>query len=80
MEEPTAIGPHVEAAHAAEIHVPPPSYWPPILAIGLSAAIAGLAIRQWVWIVGLIICVVAISGWLRELGRDIVEAPDEPEF
>jgi cytochrome c oxidase subunit IV len=80
MEEPMAIGPHVDAGHSAEIHLPPPSYWPPILAIGISAAIAGLAMRPWVWIGGLVICVIALSGWLRELGRDIVEAPTEPEF
>ena len=79
MEEPTALGPHTSVEHS-DIHLPPPSFWPPILAIGISMAIAGIAMRPWVWILGLIICVIALSGWLRELGRDIAEAPAEPEF
>lgn len=79
MEEPTALGPHTAGVHAAEHHLPPPSIWPVLTAIGVSMAITGLAIRPWVWVLGLVICAVTISGWLRELGRDLVEAPREPE-
>jgi cytochrome c oxidase subunit I len=78
-EEPTAVYPNEHAEHH-EIHLPPPSYWPVVMAIGLSAGLAGIVINPFVWIAGAVIVVVALSGWLRELARDIMEAPSEPEL
>jgi hypothetical protein len=40
----------VTAAEIAAIHMPPPSYWPLVLAFGILAMIAGLLI-SWVMIV-----------------------------
>jgi len=61
------------------IHVPPPSYWPITLAIGAAMALAGIVIHPLVWIVGIIVVLVALAGWLLELGHDLRIAPSEPE-
>jgi len=52
---------------------------PLILAIGIAASIAGLVISPVVWIGGLVVVVVALAGWFREIGQDILEAPADIE-
>ncbi|HXT36914.1 MAG TPA: cytochrome c oxidase subunit 4 [Chloroflexota bacterium] len=77
MSEPT--GPIPAEEEEPHIHLPPPSYWPIILAIGTAMALAGIVIYPAVWIVGIIVALVALAGWLRELGHDLAVAPSEPE-
>ena len=77
MYEKAAVGPHEPGEHV-EHHLPPPSFMPLILAIGIAASLAGLVIAPVVWIVGLGVVIVALAGWFREIGQDILEAPDEP--
>jgi len=79
MYEQTAVGPHGPEEHG-EHHLPPPSFMPLILAIGIAASIAGLVISPVVWIVGLAVVVVALAGWFREIGQDILEAPADIEI
>jgi cytochrome c oxidase subunit 1 len=71
-----AVGPHTHGEHG-EIHLPPPSYWPVVMAIGITAALAGIVINTFVWIAGVLIILVALSGWMIELGRDLKTAPDD---
>jgi cytochrome c oxidase subunit 1 len=54
------------------IHLPSPSYWPIVLAFGLPIAAYGLIFSLWLALVGAIIVVGAIYGW-------IMEPPDDPD-
>ena len=77
MSEPTGTVPvEDEEPH---IHLPPPSFWPIVLAIGTAMALAGIVIHPAVWIVGIVVFLVALAGWLRELGQDLAVAPSKPE-
>lgn len=49
-----------------DIHLPPPSYWPIVLAFGFSAIVAGLALSLALTIMGVIITLVAVIGWVIE--------------
>ena len=62
-----------------EAHVSPPSYWPIVTAFGLALALGGIIIYPAVWVAGIVITVVAIAGWLRDVGHDLSTAPTEPE-
>ncbi|HWE62802.1 MAG TPA: cytochrome c oxidase subunit 4 [Chloroflexota bacterium] len=77
-EQPTPVGPSSHDEHSA-IHLTPPSYWPIVMAVGIAAALSGVVINTFVWIAGVLIILVALAGWMQEVGRDIQMAPDEPE-
>lgn len=49
-----------------EIHLPAPSYWPIVLAFGLTLIAAGVVSTIIVSIVGVIVLLVAIAGWTLE--------------
>jgi cytochrome c oxidase subunit 1 len=51
-----------------DIHMPPPSYWPIILAFGLSCIMGGLALNLSLAIIGVIITLVSAIGWVIEPG------------
>lgn len=59
-----ALHPH------SEVHVVPPTWQPLILAIGITLVLAGIAVTPIMWIVGAVICIIAIVNWLGELRRD----------
>jgi cytochrome c oxidase subunit 1 len=66
-EHPERAGEHGED-HA--IHLPPPSYWPLVLAVGISLALAGMVISVAVVVVGLVIMVVALVALVRDARRE----------
>lgn len=49
-----------------DIHLPPNSYWPIILAFGFTLIIGGAALSIAVTIVGAIITLVSAIGWVIE--------------
>jgi len=49
-----------------DIHLPPNSYWPIILAFGFALIVGGAALSIAVTIVGVIITLVAAIGWVIE--------------
>ena len=49
-----------------DIHLPPNSYWPIILALGFSLIVGGAALSIAVTIVGVVITLVATIGWVIE--------------
>ena len=49
-----------------EIHLPPPSYWPILLAFGMTLIAVGVVTNFIVSIVGVIVMLVAIAGWTLE--------------
>jgi len=50
----------------SDIHVPPPSFWPIVLAGGLVLIAIGVISSFTVSIVGIIILLAAIAGWAME--------------
>jgi cytochrome c oxidase subunit 1 len=54
------------------IHLPSPSYWPIVLAFGLPIVAYGLIFSLWLALIGGIVVVAALYGW-------IMEPPDDPD-
>lgn len=50
----------------SDIHVPPPSFWPIVLAGGLVLIAIGVISSFTVSIVGIIVLLAAIAGWAME--------------
>ena len=59
------------------IHLPGPSYQPVVLAFGLTLAITGVVLFPIVAIIGGVITLVALIGWIRDTRREISELPLE---
>ena len=57
---------------AKGIHLPSPSYWPIILALGLPLVAYGLIFNLWITAVGALVVIGAFYGW-------VLESPDDPE-
>lgn len=49
-----------------DIHMPPPSYWPIVLAGGLVLIAIGSVSSFIISIVGIIVLLIAIGGWTME--------------
>ena len=58
-----------EAVHEA-IHLPPPSYWPIFLALGIVLIAIGIIFTVIISAIGIVIMLAAIVGWTQE-NRDI---------
>lgn len=54
-----------EAGHS-DIHMPAPSLWPALLALGAALLSLGLVYRGPVLILGLLIFLIAFAGWVFE--------------
>jgi hypothetical protein len=57
------------------IHLPPPSIWPPVLALGIALLLTGLIINLVVVIIGAVVTVAAIALWIRDARREFSELP-----
>ncbi|MCU0267829.1 MAG: cytochrome c oxidase subunit I [Acidimicrobiales bacterium] len=62
----------VQAGDATDVHLPSPSYWPLVIAIGLPFLGYGLIYSLWLALLGGLVIIVGIYGWL-------LEPPDDPE-
>lgn len=49
-----------------DIHMPPPSFWPILLALGFSMIVGGLAVSLALVLVGVIITLTSAVGWCIE--------------
>lgn len=59
---------------------PPISLWPILLAMGLTALVAGVVTSLIVSLVGLVLMLVALGGWVQESRLfDLAEAASETE-
>jgi hypothetical protein len=65
-EAPSMHEDNVHAPDHGDIHLPPPSIWPLILAIGMAILAMGLVFRGPVLILGLLVFVAALLGWIFE--------------
>jgi hypothetical protein len=59
-----------------EIHMPPNSWSPIVLAVTVTATFIGLIVGPWLWITGLAATVVTLVAWLRAARTEFSELPD----
>jgi hypothetical protein len=65
---------HAESHEA--IHLPPPSIWPAVLALGIALLLTGLILNPVVLILGVVISLTATALWVRDARREFEELPD----
>ena len=58
------------------IHLPPPSIWPAVLALGIALLLTGLILNPIVLILGVVISLAATALWVRDARREFEELPD----
>ena len=58
------------------IHLPPPSIWPPVLALGIALILTGLVLNLVALIVGAILALTAVALWVRGAHREFEELPE----
>jgi Cytochrome c oxidase subunit IV len=66
--------PHPQGHEA--FHLPPPSIWPAVLAVGIAMLLTGLILNVLISIVGAVITVAAIALWVRDARREFAELPE----
>jgi hypothetical protein len=67
-------GSHADGHDA--IHLPPPSIWPPVLALGIALILTGLVLNLFALIVGAILAVTAVALWVRDARKEFEELPE----
>ena len=73
MTEPEQ-GSHAESHEA--IHLPPPSIWPAVLAVGIAFLLTGLVLNLVLLIAGVVIAVAATALWVRDARREFEALPE----
>jgi hypothetical protein len=68
-------GVETPGGHGA-IHLPPPSYWPAVLALGIAVLLTGLIINLAIAIVGALITLLSTALWIRDARRELRELPE----
>lgn len=58
------------------IHLPPPSIWPVVLAVGISILLLGLVLNVGLLIVGVVITAASLALWIRDARREFTELPE----
>jgi len=58
------------------IHLPPPSIWPAVLALGIAFLLTGLVLNLVLLIAGVIISVSATVLWVRAARREFDALPE----
>ena len=59
------------------VHLPGPSYLPVVTALGVTLALVGVVISLPIVAVGVLITVIALWRWVREVLQDVAELPLE---
>ena len=73
MSEPEQASP--AESHDA-IHLPPPSIWPAVLALGIAFLLTGLVLNLVLLIVGVVISLTATALWVRAARREFDALPE----
>ncbi len=60
-----------------EIHLPDPSYLPPVMALGITFMVTGIVLSIWVVAIGAIIFFITLFRWIRQTRREMAELPLE---
>ena len=73
---------HGNGAHEDHVHLPLPTVWPFVLALGISLLVTGLITSVVISLLGLILSLVSSIGWFRAVlpveAVELVEAHEEP--
>ena len=59
------------------IHLPGGSILPLLVAVAITFSIIGLTLNMWFSIVGVVMFVVTVGLWIRDVRRDVDELPEE---
>lgn len=51
-------------------HIPEPTYWPMVLALGITLIMWGVVTTFLMSLVGLLMFIVALVGWINEMRRE----------
>lgn len=63
--------PHVSSdGHGQGIHLPRPTTWPAVMAVGVTMFGAGLVVNIVFSLVGVVVFFIALAGWMRELQNE----------
>jgi hypothetical protein len=62
-------------AHGA-FHLPPPSIWPAVLALGIALLLTGLILNLVVVLVGALLVIGSVALWVRDARREFGELPE----
>jgi hypothetical protein len=65
------------AQPSEEIHLPDPSYLPPVMALGITFIVTGIVIGLPVVIVGAIIFLITLVRWIRQTREEMGQLPLE---
>jgi hypothetical protein len=57
-------------------HLPPPSIWPPVLALGIAFILTGLIVTPVLLVIGAILGVAAVALWVRDARHEFEELPE----
>jgi Flp pilus assembly protein TadB len=60
-----------------EIHLPGPSYLPPVMALGITLIVVGVVLNPWVVGVGALLLLVTLVRWVRQTREEMAELPLE---
>jgi len=69
----------VQKGDATDVHLPSPSYWPIVLSAGLPFIGWGLIYSLWLCVVGGILVVAALYGWVMEPSTDPAAGHDHDD-
>jgi hypothetical protein len=61
--------------HHEAFHLPPPSIWPVVLAVGIALVLVGLILNLVVVIIGALLSVTATALWVRDARHEFTELP-----
>ena len=60
-----------------EIHLPGPSFLPPVMAFGITMIVVGIVMSMYVVAIGVIIFLIALVKWIRQTREEMRELPLE---
>jgi hypothetical protein len=63
--------------HAAphDFHLPPPSIWPAVLAVGIALLLIGIVINLVIAIIGAVVSVATTALWIRDARHEFTQLP-----
>jgi hypothetical protein len=57
---------HEEGEYIPDVHLPDPSIWPFVMALGLAILMAGIVLHLLILVAGLAVFVFGLGGWLYQ--------------
>jgi len=67
--------PHAQLEQHGAFHLPPPSIWPPVLALGIALLLIGIVLNLAIAIIGAVVSIAAVALWIRDARHEFTELP-----